>query len=196
MIGLRFHAKSEHTFSGRNNDSAGHYPLELHIVHQKEGSNGTKDIIIVAVMFNIKRTPGSNRFLDQVDFHNLPVAVGDSKVLSAAVDLNELAYSLQGDFFAYNGSLTNPGCTENVQWRVLSQAQGMTQSQLDSLLKFFRNTKEFPNGRGNYRHVQKRNGREVVLFKRNVFPAASHSFRPFQWVRTEAPASGGVVKLN
>jgi len=193
---MRFHAKSEHTFSGRNNDSAGHYPLELHIIHQKEGSNGTNDLMVVAVMFDLKKTPGTNRFLDQVDFTNLPAAVGDTKVLTKAVDLNELAYSLQGDYFAYNGSLTTPKCVENVQWRVMSQAQGMKQSQLDSLLRFFRNDQEFPTGRGNYRSVQPRNGRKVILFKRNVYQPAAHTFRKFQWVRTEAPAAGGVIKTN
>lgn len=199
VLGFHFHVKSEHTFPMRNKEDKGHYPLELHIVHQKSGSTGDNDLMIVAVPFQIKRTPGNNKFLDSLNWQSLPRNIGDQSILTNAVDLNDLEYSLQGDYFAYNGSLSEPSCAENVQYRVMSNPQSLSQSQLDTINALIANNpKEFPGGRGNHRSVQPRNGRQLVLFQRHVFQRYSihpHS-RPFQWIRTQPPTPGAVLKVD
>jgi len=198
VVGFHFHVKSEHTFPTRFKDDGSHYPMELHIMHQKEGSKGNDDLLIVTVPFQLKRTPGNNRFLDALNWNSLPKNIGDSAVLSSVVNLHDLDSSLNGDYFVYNGSLASPGCPENVQYRVMSQPQSLPQSQLDRITAIIRdNSKEFPGGHGNYREVQPRNGRAVVLYKRHQIDQAFYpQNRHFVWVRTERPSPGAVLKVN
>jgi len=198
VVGFHFHTLSEHTFPTRIKENGGRYPMEMHIMHQKEGSKGNNDLISVVILFQLKRTPGNNKFLDSLNWSSLPKKIGDSAVLSSAVNLNDLEYSLNGDYFAYNGSLTTPGCPENVEYRIMSNPQSLPQSQLDALTSIIKNNAaEFPGGHGNYREVQPRNGRSIVLFKRHSFSSSfqAHS-RKFIWVRTERPSPGAVLKLN
>jgi len=196
--GFHFHLKSEHTFSGRHPqgdaNAEGRYPMELHIIHQREGAVGKDGLLIVVVLFDVRRTPGTHRFLDSLDWTNLPSKKGMSKVLdSTTVDLNDLAYSLNGDYFSYNGSLSTPGCDEGVEYRVMYNTEGMSQAQYASIMALQRNNNEYP--RGNYRDLQARNGRKIVLFKKHSFvqPMDTDTFRKFVWVRTERPAANAVL---
>ena len=76
VASFHFHSKGEHAFGGRSQDD-GHYPMEMHIVHRKEGNSGATGVLIVVIPFELKRTPGGNRFLDSIGFDNLPRAVGE-----------------------------------------------------------------------------------------------------------------------
>jgi len=55
----------------------GRYPLELQIVHQKEGSTGDNDLIVASVFFELKRTPGGNKFLSSLDWQSAPRSAGN-----------------------------------------------------------------------------------------------------------------------
>jgi carbonic anhydrase len=66
-------------------------------------------------------------------------------------------------FYAYGGSLTTPGCTENVRWSVLAdggQVSRAAVSRFHSVISGFANYGGYPN---NNRPVQPLNGRVVEL---------------------------------
>jgi len=161
VIGFHFHSPSEHVFSLRNKDSQGRYPMELHIMHQRLGAKGHEGLMAVVVFFDVKKTPGNNAFLDQLDWTKLPQDIGDSRLLSHPVSLALLDYSLSSDFFVYNGSLSTPDCSETVEYRVFSRPQGMAQAQLDALRAATRRLSDA----GNFRNLQPRNGRAIILVK-------------------------------
>jgi len=150
---VEFHAPSQHTWEGL------HYPLEAHVVHQKVGAVGNNDMLIVSVPFDIKRTPGGNKFLQIIGWDNLPNTQGNTYVIPSNryVDLKYLEYSLVGDYWAYDGSLTTPGCDETVTWRVMERPLGASQAQVDAFKALFTG--------GNTRAIQALNGRELDYFE-------------------------------
>jgi len=182
---IEFHTPGEHAFE----DSTGHaglYPMEMLIVHQKEGSVGLKDLFIVSVPFQIKRTPGGNGFLNTINWSRVPTSQGDRVVIDTPVNLADLKYSLDGDYFVYTGSMTRPPCAENVQWRVLVQPQGMSEDQYKLIKNTFVDSK---TGVGNNRPIQPRNDREIVFFRAHSFTTPRDKLIQFEsnkykWVRT------------
>jgi carbonic anhydrase len=66
-------------------------------------------------------------------------------------------------FYAYDGSLTTPGCTENVRWSVLTDGGHVSRaamSRFHRVISQFANYGGYPN---NIRPVQPLNGRAVAL---------------------------------
>jgi len=150
---IRFHSPSEHQWEGKN------YPLEAQLVHQKAGSTDNNDLLIVVVPFSLKFTPGGNKFLYSLGWDTLLPKSGATYVIPSPnlVDLNHLQYSLTGDFWAYRGSLSTPGCDETVKWRVMERPLGASQAQFDQFKQLF------PNG--NNRQVQNLNGRHLFFYE-------------------------------
>jgi len=102
---IEFHTPSEHAFEANDENQRGRYPFELQIIHQKEGSNGTDNLLIVSVMFHVKRTPGNNKFLHNIDWNKAPKLAGYRQRINGAIDLKDLQYSFDGEYFAYNGTV-------------------------------------------------------------------------------------------
>lgn len=151
---FRFKSPSEHTIDGHN------WPLELQLVHQRPGTTDPANRLIVAILFDVTHIPGrsnANAFLNDLDWRvslsHLTQAT-QNVLISSHVDLNKLSYSLDGDFWAYEGSHTNPPCAEGVQWRVMKRFQGMSQKQFEAIQSLF------PSG--NNRKVQNINNRAVT----------------------------------
>jgi len=148
-IGLVFHTPSEHTIDGRS------FAMEMQIIHQKDGSTGTDGLLMVSVLFRNKTTPGENPFLLSLGFTNSPATTGKSNVLSACINLNlGLEYSLSGDYYSYQGSMSNPSCAEPVPWNILTNIQGMSGQEIQTISSIFQG--------GNNRAIQPLNGREVL----------------------------------
>jgi carbonic anhydrase len=157
---FHFHAPSEHTIDAAPTGSKnGSYAMELHIVHQKKGSTGLNDIVMVAVLFYVQPDGGFNNwFLDSLNWPFAPAnAQGETK-LTGIVDLYKLRESLHGEYYSYKGSLTTPPCTESVQWVVMKNPLGITKDQLTNIQKVF--------PKGNARVVQNTGNREVVWYRR------------------------------
>lgn len=121
---LQFHSHhpSEHTVHGR------HSQLELHIVNAAaDGSNA-----VVGIMFNLGLP---NKCLEKYLAPPAPRAGCDRKI--GTLDLSCFAHQLSGPYWAYNGSLTTPPCTEGVQWIVMQRHATLSLDQLRVMRSVF-----------------------------------------------------------
>jgi len=166
---FHFHTPAEHTIDAdAANNKTGAFPMELHILHQKVGSTGLKDLVGVAILFYVQPDGGfPNWFLDNINWNFLPKTKGTSTALTGGVNLHKLDEALvKGEYYTYQGSLTTPPCSETVQWFVMKNPLGITQAQLDIVQAVFQKNKDFANGNGNNRPVQATNGRTVTWYRR------------------------------
>jgi carbonic anhydrase len=149
---------------------------ELHMVHQKQGSRGTDDLVMVSILLRLPREHeelvGTEPFFMQLGLDRIPTDGGHTLPFNHSVNLSVFDSHLRGSYFAYQGSITTPPCTENVQWYVMSKPAVISGS---NVLAF---KDKFPNPMNN-RPEQPLNGREVsksqVLPYRAPAPAPSSS---------------------
>lgn len=135
---FHFHTPSEHQFNGQNFD------MELHLVH-KDAKN---QLAVVGLM--IKKGK-ANAVLEQA-WKALPQGkTVEAKKLANPINLLEILPQDQQSF-KYNGSLTTPPCSEDVNWIVLEQPIEMSKEQIDAFRQIF------PD---NHRPVQPLNEREI-----------------------------------
>lgn len=155
------HAPSEHTIDGQS------YPLEIHIVHQKQGAKGLEGLLVVGFMY--EQGEDKNKFLSQIGWNKLPKKTKKSKKimikksdldLSAIFGENDLN---SGAFYSYSGSLTTPPCAEDVQFNIFKTPLTMSSNQVDAINKLYSENLKFADGNGNNRNVQPLNGRAVKL---------------------------------
>jgi carbonic anhydrase len=156
-----FHAPSEHTVNGRHADVEGHF------VH----TNAAGDTAVVGVFFHIGRRP--NPLLDTI-LLNAPEASGEEGPPLGEANPAELFSGLEGSrskhgdvrvdgFYAYDGSLTTPGCTENVRWSVLSDGGHVSHAAVRRFHAVIAQFADYGGYRNNNRPVQPLNGRPVQL---------------------------------
>ena len=156
-----FHAPSEHAVNGRRAD------VEAHFVHM----NAQGATAVVGVLYRRGRHP--NVLLDRI-LLSAPVTAGE-EVPAGEASPAELFQHLKGvstmgegrvrvnSFYAYDGSLTTPGCTEDVRWSVLADGGHVSQT---AVARLHRVIAQFPNYNGyrnNNRPTQPLNGRVIRL---------------------------------
>lgn len=129
LLQFHFHSPSENTIEGRS------FPLEAHLVHKDaEGK-----LAVVAVMFEIG--PADPVVAEIWDY--MPPKAGTARLVShLSVDAMQLLPENK-EYFAFDGSLTTPPCTEGVKWMVLKQPMTISADQL----KMFQMTMHGPNNR-------------------------------------------------
>ena len=157
-----FHAPSEHIVNGVHADVEGHF------VH----TNAQGATAVVGVFYRIGHRP--NALLEQI-LLNAPETSGATGPPMGEANPAELFSDLDGgcakrggrvhvdSFYAYDGSLTTPGCTENVRWSVLSDGGHVSQAavtRFHEVISQFANYGGYPN---NNRPAQPLNGRVVKL---------------------------------
>lgn len=139
LIEFHFHTLTEHTVDGQ----AG--VMELHAVFQDPN---TQNLAVIGVLYNIGK---ANRFLAKLLTAGLPV-----KSSSPAITIDKLnignAFTDTSSYYTYPGSLTTPGCSENVTWFVLKQWAQMSAAQFDAFHGIMGN---------NFRPIQQLNGRLI-----------------------------------
>ncbi len=140
---VHFHVHSEHKINGLI------YPIEAHMVHVS-----SKDKITVLCILGIE---GKESQVFESFINSLPIEKGESREINDEIDLTRLSLN-DKDYYSYNGSLTTPPCTENVNWIVFKQP---TVLSLDEVVAF-RNNMPI----NNFRNEQPLNGR-VVYYKSN-----------------------------
>ncbi len=140
LVELRFHVPAEHVIDGYQADA------ELQLIH----GNNRGDIAIVAVP--LVAGPRVNQILRRV-LDNAPSRPGES-FNGRNVGVNPL-FLLPGrkDYFAYDGSLTRPPCTEGVHWFVMHTPLEVAAADIERLAMLV--------GR-NARPLQSLAGRQVV----------------------------------
>jgi len=161
-----FHTPSEHWIGQTR------YEMEVQLIHQ----SNTGSFLNVGVLCDFEEHP-TNHFLDDfiapfIDLHGQPGPYPKTFSPPAEVhwridmaDFFDTAMRGLEEYYNYEGSLTQPPCTENVQWIVsgnkclASKQWGVVMNQFDSM-------------HNNARGLEPRNGRTIEL------QTTSNSFIP------------------
>ena len=112
-----FHTPSEHKINGKTLD------MEMKIIHKARTEGDFGKMLTLSFLF--KRKPGSyNKFLDKLDFYNLPNPLETFMELREDLFIPEIfidrddGTEASGEmapfsFYTYNGSTSEPPCNEN-----------------------------------------------------------------------------------
>lgn len=136
---MHFHSPSEHTVAGES------FAMEMHIVHADESGN----LAVVGILF---RAGDENPVLQKI-WSFMPKEAGQSVEEAIPFEESGLLPPTRG-YYAYNGSLTTPPCSEGVAWIVLKDPIEASTAQLE---EFQRTMGEATN-----RPVQPHNARTVL----------------------------------
>ncbi|SRR5579883_672693 len=138
LIQLHFHSPSEHTWHNQA------FPLEVHFVHQNESGG----LLVIGVFVK----GGEATLAIQKIIEHLPADKGVAHTVQEQINPADLL-PVKQDYYAYNGSLTTPPCTEGVQWIVMAEPIMASYVQIAQLRK--------AAGGVNARPVQPLNKRKV-----------------------------------
>ena len=124
LVQFHFHAPAEHTVDGKT------APMEAHFVHAAPDGR----LAVVALLLK----SGTTKSPFAVVLESLP-ASGEKR--SVEVDLPAILPADHGHF-AYQGSLTTPPCSENVQWIVMRGSDVISREELEAFrAKYARNAR-------------------------------------------------------
>ncbi|WP_394953879.1 carbonic anhydrase [uncultured Helicobacter sp.] len=140
LVQLHFHTPSENTIDNVV------YPLEMHLVH----NDADGGLLVIGVLFE----EGKAHSELQKIIANAPKKSGASGKLTRINPENLLPKSRA--YYAFDGSLTTPPCSQKVQWVVLGEPISASKKQIDALHKIMHD---------NSRDVQPLNGREIKSAK-------------------------------
>ncbi len=109
-----FHTPAEHTIDGKK------YPMEMEIIHTGISEGAITKHVILSFLF--EKAPGIyNKFLDDVDFFNLPNPIAGEKKMENDLYIPKIFYTSDEEdlpimkpfsLYTYQGSLSSPPCTE------------------------------------------------------------------------------------
>ena len=152
VLQYHFHAPSEHTV-----ELGGLFDMEIHIVHQN--LEDPSKLAVVGVVKEGQENAALKPIFDNMgSVENEGDTFMDDNVL---VNLDDV---LPNDrrYFAYDGSLTTPPCSEIVEWRVLREPIEMSREQIDAFVAVLHNSCCSRNNRP----TQPINGRRIKLDKK------------------------------
>ena len=64
-------------------------------------------------------------------------------------------------YYAYNGSLTTPPCTQGIKWNVIADIQPISDAQLEAFTRHYAGNFTYAFGNGNNREIMPLEGRTV-----------------------------------
>ncbi len=137
---FHFHAHSEHSIANK------FYPLEAHFVHKNK--NG--DLAVIGVLFVEGK---SNPYLESM-WQQFPKEKNRQIASSTSFNPLNLIPTTQ-TYYHYQGSLTSPPCSENVNWNVFNTPVELSKEQLTHFNVLYAK---------NYRPIQSTNKRAVTNF--------------------------------
>ncbi len=127
---LRFHTPSEHTIQGKRFD------LEVQVLYKGVTEGDFFKQAGLSFMFSGK-AGASNRFFDALDMMNLPDTVRKSVEVTSNVNVQHILFEDDHDFadpnfnyYAYQGSITNPPCSEHMTWFIAADVKKISTTQL------------------------------------------------------------------
>jgi carbonic anhydrase len=163
-VAYEFHAPSEHTIDGQV------FPLELQIMHKDPKGK----LLAVGVLF---KYGASNDFLAALKaaVPEMPVWDAEKGATSAVVNgtfpgvfdleavlpVSNIHPGKDLSFYNYPGSLTQPPCTEGVDWYVTAAPMDATKEEIQSVAKAIKAAK--PTKKGNNRATQPLGSRKVLV---------------------------------
>jgi carbonic anhydrase len=109
-----FHTPSQHKINGK------FYDMEMEIIHVGESADVITEHLTLSIMF-LSKAGVYNKFIDDLDFFNLPGPTSKIKKFKSRINLNKVFYDItqaefprweEFSFFTYEGSLSAPPCTE------------------------------------------------------------------------------------
>lgn len=115
---FHFHHPSEHTIDGKT------YPMEMHLVHQEEGSS---NLVVLGIFLEESET--SNEFLQKV-LAEIPSEEAQEVTTDVQISLSDYIPPSQ-THYTYIGSLTTPPCTVGVDWILFSEPIKVSREQLN-----------------------------------------------------------------
>lgn len=142
VMQFHFHAGSEHLLHGEQ------YPLELHIVHTKDG----RPALVIGLLFDVGAENVDLTSLYFGDERRIPKRAGQASDLEYPFNpVHFMPYNK--NYYSYDGSLTTPPCTEGLRWIVMQSRMSASAKQVAS----------FPF-KNNFRNPQPLLGRPVYFF--------------------------------
>jgi carbonic anhydrase len=172
---INFHTPSEHKINGKT------FPMEMQIIHEGQTKGDIGKQVILSFLFEKK--PGAyNKFIDDVDFFNLPNPTNKNRDIVHDLYIPKIFYSSNDEdipimkefsFYTYQGSITTPPCTERTIHYVASKPIPLG----STALTLFKEATRIPdmmdssgnvivntNPSGNSRKTQPLNGRKVFHY--------------------------------
>lgn len=137
---IDLHTPSEHQLNGKS------FPIEIQFLHQ----NKDGEIAMIAVFG--QTTEKENELISHF-WRHLPRVATPTRMYRNIYIHAESLLPENRHFFRYQGSLTNPPCSEKVIWHVMKEPIGFSQNQIRKLQNIFRK---------NNRPLQPLNGRAIV----------------------------------
>ena len=142
LVQFHVHTPSENTIQGQS------FPLEFHFVHKSTQGK----LAVVAVMVN----EGLSNTAIAAIIENAPSETGQSVSIDERFSVENL-FPFFKDYYSYEGSLTTPPCSEDVQWLVMKSPVTASASQILALNELI--------GHSNNRPVQQLNDRTIFESK-------------------------------
>jgi carbonic anhydrase len=121
LLQFHFHTPSEHAREGVR------YPMEVHLVHKSADGN----LAVVGIFLKLgSENPTLKKIIGNVSSEINKVNAARDVTINAA-DLLPSNHQ----HFHYNGSLTTPPCSENVNWLVMKTPIEVSDTQVKQFLK-------------------------------------------------------------
>jgi carbonic anhydrase len=163
LVNFHLHWPSEHTLNGRR------FAAEIHLVYYNEryfsfeqAATQSDGLAVLGFFFEIDDTVKTNDYLKLLQ--TVRIALRDDKTIKPEEQVS--VYDIIGiepiEVYSYNGSLTTPPCSQNVNWMVATRTLKITTAELEALQKI-----EFDTGnkiKDNYRPIQGLFNRRVTLY--------------------------------
>lgn len=141
LLQFHYHIPSEHTVMNAS------YPLEIHFVHK----NAENQLAVIGVLVNKGK---KNADLQKI-LMNLPTSTATQSSLNQFNVASIMPK--ESNIYAYDGSLTTPPCSEQVQWLLNATPITADEMQIAQLAKLYT---------GNNRPVQSQGSRPVYLIEK------------------------------
>lgn len=149
-----FHTPAEHSIDGVRSD------MDMQVVCYGQSKGDISKQVVINFLFDVK--PGIyNKFIDDVDFFNLPNRESPEKNIVHNLNLNKILYTSDSQeiatfkpvsLFTYQGSITSPPCTESTIHYVVKEPLPIARAVVEMLKEAIRNpdsndTQEMQNAR-------------------------------------------------
>lgn len=170
-----FHTPSEHTINGKR------YDMEMQVIHTGTTQGDIAKNVVLSVLFT-KKAGYYNKFLDKLDPYNLPNPHEPYREITedlfiphifSQVNDPEIPIMKPFSFYTYQGSLTQPPCSQRTIHYVASKPLFLSSTTLE-MFKEALKTPDLISENGNvqvsnflplnFRSTQKLNGRAVFYY--------------------------------